>query len=695
MKKIFLLITLLFFTSVAFSQISVYYSVDDGVVGYSVSPTNDNFERDRSAENDCINKGGKNPRREGSNNGYGCYAIVKGSKENGGYVFGFESGGRRNVEECINSAKSRARFYGATEKSLYVYAQGCITAPNVQNNNTSQATPKKADWSAWKKINSSKCDVGIEYCTLREEQYRLNYQLWFYYKVRNTSNKNISFDFHLTRNGKKEFGHGHILSPGGEDEWMHKMSANNIDGVSITKILNTVTSKDVCDESGTDNQNNGESDKNLIDDINAYLHQIDDNNPTKKSIMQRINQAQNSKSLSQTSYISLLKSEKENAKRLLESLGKAAKFEDDQKLKQEENQKKLQAQEEDRLQKESEKWVQKTSDFTNLMQEGYQLQQSEKYDEAIAKYNQAKSLYTGEIAPQEQQYAKSAIQQADTAIASAQKAKADAARKIRVQKQKEQDQKEDVAYGVAATSTAGLMAMLTDRYAYKPAYFRFQAGLGVDNFPLIVNIDKWAKSETKTSLHPTILLGLKFGFFNTRGISLHFNPTLVYGINALNTGTSGVHINTGVTSTLFFARKATSKLKLFAEGGYIERVGNLTYDLDAAAGGTSATDRIEKGEYKYNVLKYGGGLMVHFVNKRALKESYIKPGIFFEKISFTVPNVKPVMSFNLQTNIESFIIIDFSYSKNYAIGGKLLYPNNFTTENQNFWSIKLIRQGAF
>ena len=697
MKKIFLLAAfVLFFKSLLFSQISVYVSHGDGIIGYSVGSSNENFVRDNSAENDCINKGGKNPRLEFSNNGYGCYAIVKGSKEGGGFAIGVSYGGNRSVEQCINDAKSRARFYGATEKSLYVYAQGCITAPNVQNStNHSQTTQKKPEWSNWKKINSSKCDVGIEYSTLREERYQLNYQLWFYYKVRNTSNKNISFNFHLTRNGKKEFGHGHILSPGGEDEWMHKMSANNIDGVSVTNILNTATNKDVCDESSTKNQNNGESDEDLINEINTYLYQIDDNNPTKKGIMERISLAQNSKSLSQTSYFSLLKNEKENAKRLLASLGRAAKFEDDQKLQLEENQKKLQAEEKERLKKESEKWVQKTSNFTNLMQEGYQLQQSEKYDEAIAKYNQAKSLYTGEIAPQEKQYAESAIKQAETAIASAQKAKVDAARIVRVQNQKDEDKKEDVAYGAAATSTTGLMAMLTDRYAYKPAYFRFQAGLGVDDFPLVVNTDNLAKSGTSTSMHPTILLGFKFGFLNTRGISIHFNPSLAYGINAYNTGTSGIHVNTGVTSTLFFGRKATSKIKLFAEGGYLDRLGNLTYDLDVAAGGTSATDKVEKGEYKYSVIKYGGGLMVHFVNKRALKESYIKPGIFFEKMSFSEPNIKPVMLFNLQTNIESFIIIDLSYSKNYAIGGKILYPNNFTPENQTFWSIKLIRQGAF
>ncbi len=690
MKTIIILITSLIFLQNLEAQISIYCCDKTGVVGYAYSAINENFSRDKEAEMDCRNKGGKEPRLEMSNNGYGCYAIVKGTQSNGSWAVGGAAGGGKTLQQCISDAKSNARRYGAVENSIYVYQQGCLTPPA---SNTQTSTTQKAQFSAWKKLSSSKCDIGIEYCTMREERYQLNYQLWFYYKVRNTSNKNISFEFHLTRKGKKEFGHTHIISPGGVDEWMHKMATNNIDGVIATNVINTQTNKAVCDEAGNENQTNNETDKELIDEINSYLYQIDDYNPTKKAIMQRVKQAQDSKSVSQSAYISLLKSERENAKRLLESLGKTAKLKDDENAKHEEAQETAAAAQkaaEEKADAERKAAEEKTEQYSNYMSNGETALNNNEYDNAISNFTNA------------QQYASTEQEMlaAGNAVGRAQKAKTDAARTERIGKQQVRDKKENEVFGTTAAAITGLMATLTDRYPYKAAYFRLQIGLGLEQLPFITNVNSpiTAKSESNNSLHPNFHFGFKLGFLNNKPVSIHLTPQVTYGLNALSEGESGAHLNYGGNATLLFSTNAISKIKGFIEGGYLKRVGDYTYDLDASAassGSVSTTDRIETAEYNYSLLRYGGGIMLHLINRQKLRETYIKPGIFYEKLSFAGKNDKPVMVFNMQANIASFILLDVSYSKNYAVGGIQKNPSFIRFDNQNFWSIKIIRQGAF
>ncbi|MEJ7693626.1 hypothetical protein [Daejeonella sp.] len=581
------------------------------------------------------------------------------------------------------------------------------------------------DWSEWR---TTTCYPKLQYQVKKVELNNLNYQVHMYYRVKSSYSEPVQFVFDLLNgNGEKEFGDPRTVQPNQTIEFVHKMKGLIIKGIRISNAKFSNGKSLECN--GNDKVDGGESDKVLVDEINSYLYQVDDNNIIKKGIIQRLERAQHNPSGSASSYSNVLKDEKENARKLVASLGKTTISQpnyDDLVPRERQLVKEIKTLEpnakvyvwEGNLNSNQDYVIQKRKENISFLENYLEETKSNatKEQAAIEKQKEAEkeafdsNIKKGDAAFGNKDYTE-AMGHYQTAKSSTTDAnnQAQAQRKYdeafeahktlqraeRVANAKDQDKKEDAAYGAAATSTAGLMAMLTDRYAYKPAYFRFQAALGVDNFPLILNTDILTKSETSTSLHPTISLGFKFGFLNTRGISIHFNPSFAYGINAFNTGTSGVHVNTGVTSTLFLGRKATSKIKLFAEGGYLDRLGNLSYDLDAAAAGSSATDQVEKGEYKYSVIKYGGGLMMHFINKTALKESYIKPGMFFEKMSFSEPNSKPVMLFNLQTNIDSFIIIDFSYSKNYAIGGKMLYPKNFIPENQDFWSIKLIRQGAF
>lgn len=333
-----------------------------------------------------------------------------------------------------------------------------------------------------------------------------------------------------------------------------------------------------------------------------------------------------------------------------------------------------------RLKKEAEEKAEK---FNQYMADGRTALGNEEFDNAISNYNTAKN------------YASTSQQtdEANRAIAEAEKAKVDAASKKRIEAQKKRDDQEDAAYTASVASTTGLMLLLKDRYPANGAYCRLQAGLGMEEVPLMVNIARWSNSESGTNLLPTVHLGLKFGFFHKKPISWHFNPIFSYGINAFSEGTSGSNIDYGGTSYITLSPKSKSIIKLFAEAGYIGRSGNYTFDLDASSGGSSATDRIEKGAYNFHFIRMGGGIVLHFIHHS--KETYIKPGLFFDKMSFAQKGDKPSMLFNIQVNIESVIILEFNYSKNYAIPGKADYPLYVVPENQNYWNFKIIRQGAF
>ncbi len=602
---------------------------------------------------------------------------------------------------------------------------------------------KQAEWSPWK---SAECFGGLQYRVKKYETWNLNQQYHYYFEFKNNYKQRVYFDFDLLGdNNKKEFGDRHTISPGQIIEFNHKMTHNYIKGSKLWKLCFGKDDKKYaeCNDNGDTKNQNESSFKDLLDKWNALCQQADqsddqgvklvqksnclttaknyeDNESNRRSIQSSIDaleaslkQAGNDAGLNEIASLSARRNElckqvssinKNTYNNICDNNQEGRSFnptkqqslaylkEDIRRLEMIVNSHKA---EEDRLEKEKAKWIAKTTNFSNLMKEGLQLESQASYDLAISKYNEAKNLYTGEVAPQEKLYAKNAIKQADDAIARAEKAKADAARKIRLEEQKKKDKKEDDVFGTAVDDVSGLMTLLTDRYPYKSAYFKLRAGVGYESLPLVVNNAKQGKTEVTNSTHPGVYLGAKIGLFNNNQISLHLTPFINYGINALSNGNSGVHISTGGSASLWFGAKSTSTFKLFAEGAYTDRVGEYTYDEDAVAGGNSATDNVKKGEYKYNVLRYGGGFMLHFVNRRKLKETFIKPGIFFEKFSFASASSKPVMVFNLEFNIESTIFIEAAYSQNYAIGGKPLYPYTFTTGNKDFWSVKIIKQGAF
>ncbi len=276
-----------------------------------------------------------------------------------------------------------------------------------------------------------------------------------------------------------------------------------------------------------------------------------------------------------------------------------------------------------------------------------------------------------------------------------------AARKVRVDDKLIQEQQVNNEAAVATAGAIALLSLLRDRYNDKPVNIRLQAGLGLESIPIILNDNFNKKSSIETTFHYSIMLGFKLGILNQKGVSFHLNPVYYAGFNAGTQGTDGRHGTYGGFATLQMGLKAESVFKLYGEGGWLKRSGNYNYDQDAANGGNTASDLVQTGTYDYSLLRFGGGIMLHFVN--APRETYVKGGIYFEKLSFAPQ--KPQMVGSLQVNISSQIILDFLYSKNYAIAGSADYPGSLATlsslsaffpeNNRSYFSVRFIRQGIF
>ncbi|MFN8274769.1 MAG: hypothetical protein U0X58_07810 [Flavobacteriaceae bacterium] len=594
-----------------------------------------------------------------------------------------------------------------------------------ENHTVSASQTQDPKFSEWKSLSGYDCNPNIEYCVKKVVQYKLNYQLWFYYKIRNNNDKQVSLVFYLTRDGKKEFTQSHTINPGGEQEFMHKMSGDYINGVAAENIIFTETKKSICDKS-ENGQNSNSSSNNLqaaISEFNELLLKTPDSD-LKSNIYNSTNKIIQGSSSDQTKLFAVnegikklknlqqqntstninLADKVNELNRLCSEIGSinslsakatakencisGATFENTEK-----DQQVLQTRinnlknaieparaEEERIKNEIKE---KQEKFNQYIQEGDSAMSSKKYDSAMNSYSNAKNFAVDS----------SQTQLADRKYQEAYTAKRNAAREERLEKQKERDQKEDLAYTAAATGMIGAMALVNDRYTHKISSGKLQFGLGYDQTPMITNQNNTyapLESFSDKASYPTLFLGLKLEFLNNKPININVRGLYSLGIQAFDQGVSGTHVVTGFDGGVQFWYTKHTKFKLFADVGSYTRVGERVQDKDAANSGTTATDDVREGEYNYKVFRFGGGPMFH--SRHDGKETWVKAGLFLEKVSF-VENAQKTMSFSLSANIESELIIELNYSKNYPVAGTINYPDSFTFENQNYLSIKLIRQG--
>jgi len=177
---------------------------------------------------------------------------------------------------------------------------------------------------------------------------------------------------------------------------------------------------------------------------------------------------------------------------------------------------------------------------------------------------------------------------------------------------------------------------------------------------------------------------------NNKPVNIKVGAGFSYGLEAFKSGISGGHVQYNFKGGAQFWYKTQTQIKLFADFEYGGRLGSIVIDEDSINNGATATDDVREGEYDYKYIKFGFGPMWH--HRDDGKETWIRPGIYFERLSFT-KRMGLVKSYSISTNIQSFIILDFSYARNYPVAGTISYPNAFEFKNQHFFSIRVIRQG--
>lgn len=321
--------------------------------------------------------------------------------------------------------------------------------------------------------------------------------------------------------------------------------------------------------------------------------------------------------------------------------------------------------------------------FDNFITQGDNSLSSKNYDAALSYYSQAQN-----IAPNDGQKS-IAKQKYDQAA----EAKRTAARATRVADVQRKDNTEDATYAAAAGSAVAAMSMLNDGYTHKGFSTKFQVGVGYDQTPMITNQNNGNAalgSYADKGSYPTVEIGLKFEILNNAPVNFNLRGIFTAGLHAFEPGVTGVHTVTGGEGGIQFWYKTDTKFKLFADFGWYERIGERKRDQDAVNNGTSATDDVREGKYRYTVMRLGFGPMLHF--RRNGKETWIKPGVYFDKLSFAKAD-KPTKVFSLTTNIASALIIEATYSQNYPVAGTINYPTTFSAAKQNYFSIRLIRQG--
>lgn len=332
-----------------------------------------------------------------------------------------------------------------------------------------------------------------------------------------------------------------------------------------------------------------------------------------------------------------------------------------------------------KLKKQAEEKQQK---FNSLITQGDEALKSRNYDGAINYYLQAQNMADNDAQKS----------QATQKYNQAYEAKRAAARATRVAGANERDKAENTAYTTVAGSAVGAMSLLKDGYTHRGFSGKFQLGLGYSQMPMVTNLksDYVEASYADKASYPTIDFGLKFEMFNNAPVNLNVRGLYAVGLHAFETGVSGAHAVAGVDGGIQFWYKTTTKFKLFADVGWYQRTGDKKKDQDAANGGSTATDEVWEGKYNYQVMRFGFGPMLHFRNKG--RESWIKPGVYFDKVSFAKED-KPALLFLLNININSSFIIEAGYGKNYPVAGTANYPNAFIADSQDHFSIKILKQG--
>jgi len=589
----------------------------------------------------------------------------------------------------------------------------------------------KPEWSEWETFTGTDCNTNILYKVLHGGN-GWGGQTDFF-EVKSNNKQTVSFVFQLLDgNGRVHFGDTHTVNPGQTIKFEHKMQNNvRIKSYRLENLIYVSTGKPVCGSSAEEellslkkrryelcqelstvlgNRQNAVFDKICRNLNKSYVENDINQLKNEVSTLEQELQYQKGVAPQRGNQQDLEKQRNElcnELSALVQKSGKRSQVNDDlclsgvhlpsslpqdinalkteiARLKMLDLEEEKQKDEQLRKQQEEQRRAEEQQNrFDSYITQGDKAYTDGNYDNAMSLYSQAQNIALNDT---QKQIASQKYNQAY-------EAKRTAARQERLAIQEKRDADEDLAYTSLATGTVGIMSLINDQYTNKAASGKIQVGLGYEQTPIITNQNNSysapASYADKIS-YPLVYFGLNLEFLNNKPVNLHVRPLVSIGINAFSKGTSGTNIATGVEGGLRFWYKSQTKFKLFADFGWYNREGDKTADKDSQSGGATSTDEVREGKYSYHVLRYGGGPMLHW--RRHGRESWVKPGIYFEQFTFAKYD-KPTMSFSLSANIESEIILEGTYSKNYPVAGNVQYPNAFTFADQDYFSIKIIRQG--
>jgi hypothetical protein len=249
MRKIILVGLLLSAVYPAISQIRVFYSeTEDKIFYYEGGPYTDRsynaYKRCAEAAKGCSEV---TPTTElsGLDKSYGCWCIMTGKTKDGKKVVAYANL-RGSVEEAKNDASFRLiNFEYALPNTVTEYASNCLKKPEPPKASAFSSASK--EWSDWKK---APCYQGLLYRVRQFEVFDLNEQYHYYFEVKNTYSKEVSFLFNLLdANEKIRFGDRHDVRSGGTVSFNHKMSSNYIAAFQVQGLKAGYSNEELpCDD---------------------------------------------------------------------------------------------------------------------------------------------------------------------------------------------------------------------------------------------------------------------------------------------------------------------------------------------------------------------------------------------------------------------------------------------------------------
>jgi hypothetical protein len=215
-----------------------------------------------------------------------------------------------------------------------------------------------------------------------------------------------------------------------------------------------------------------------------------------------------------------------------------------------------------------------------------------------------------------------------------------------------------------------------------PAYLKLMIGLGSQyipvssNFSSVNSYDTTFNSESNTADPICVYLGFTFAAFNTKFVSARICPYLTYGTNAISTINTGDHLSYGGSACLGLGRN----FKALIKGEYVKRSGEMLTDFAGEGLNTFGTTN-----YNYSTVKMGVGLL--FIENTG-HDMFFEISAYRENVSFLKNLNAKIYSYEAKI---SFKIAAFSlqFSPNYPQAGVVKYPDNFSQEKENYFSISL------